>query len=115
MEEFATSHLRGTILYQDVVFACPSTILAQSFAKKGNGAYRYMFAIPPASHAQDNAYEVRSVLDSKRMLTRSDIYAVPNLVSAPLSSLAHVLRILHGGDNLIYTHPKSECCPTTAC
>jgi len=56
-EDFTTSHLRGTILYQDVIFACPATILVQSFAKKGSGAYRYMFAVPPASHAQDNAYE----------------------------------------------------------
>ena len=44
--EFESSHERGTILYQDAVFSCSSTWLAETFGKLGRKGWRYLFAIP---------------------------------------------------------------------
>ncbi|KAF8605652.1 alpha/beta-hydrolase [Ceratobasidium sp. AG-I] len=53
---FIDSHARGVSVYQDAVFACGSTWAAEAFTKR-KGAWRYLFGILPAVHAQDNAYE----------------------------------------------------------
>ena len=45
-DAFGTSHERGTVVYQDAVFSCSSSLLVNAFAKKGGNAFRYLFGVP---------------------------------------------------------------------
>ncbi|KAF8605651.1 alpha/beta-hydrolase [Ceratobasidium sp. AG-I] len=50
---FSNSHARGVSVYQDVVFSCGSTWVAEAFTKR-RGSWRYLFGIMPFGGAMTN-------------------------------------------------------------
>jgi len=54
LEEFSNNLLRGAQIFQDVIFGCAVDWMATGLQ---DAAWRWLFAVPPAVHAVDNAYE----------------------------------------------------------
>lgn len=113
---------RTIALISDIIFTCNAQVIASSYAAHNNNAYRYIFAVPPATHGQDVPYTFYSSGDSptdysvanttvafaiQRIVTSLSQFGVPRAGSTPLQKygVAENLLVLnlagieqHAGD-----------------
>jgi carboxylesterase type B len=69
-------------LIADVLFDCNAQVVAWSYAAHSNNAFRYIFAVPPAKHADDLSYSFYSNGDNP-----SDTVVVNTSVASVLQQI----------------------------
>ena len=75
-------------LVADVLFDCNAQVVASSYAVHSNDAFRYIFAVPPAKHADDLSYSFYSNGDNP-----SDTVVVNMSVASVLQQIITSLAI----------------------
>lgn len=90
---------RTVALISDIIFTCNAQVIASSYAAHNNNAYRYIFAVPPASHGQDVTFTFYSSGDSpsdylvtnttvalaiQRIVTSVSQFGIPQAEATPL-------------------------------
>jgi carboxylesterase type B len=111
---------RTIALISDIIFTCNAQVIASSYAAHNNNAYRYIFAVPPASHGQDVPFTFYSSGDSpsdylvtnttvafaiQRIVTSLSQFGIPQAESTPLEKYGDLIldRV-----NLVLCHRPND-------
>ena len=111
---------RVTALISDILITCHAQVVASSYAAHSDGAFRYIFAVPPAKHGNDVPYTFYSYGDNptdslvantsvasvlSRIITSLGISGVPEFApSRPLEKYGKKQNVLVVNKTAVHQH-----------